>query len=62
MNLPTILVSAVLLIILAAIVRGAVRAKKKGRSFCGCASGCSGGSCSACSGCCSSPTTPADEL
>lgn len=55
MNLPTILVSAALLLILAAIGRSALLAKKKGKPFCGCSASC--GSCadSGCSSCGQAP-------
>ena len=43
----TILVSGVLLVIVAAIVRGFVKDKKQGKSVCGC-----GGNCAHCSKCC----------
>lgn len=39
-NLATILISAVLVVIVAAVIAGMVRDKKKGKSSCGC--GCSG--------------------
>lgn len=39
-NLATILISAVLVVIVAAVLAGMVRDKKKGKSSCGC--GCSG--------------------
>lgn len=38
-NLATILISAVLVVIVAAVIAGMVRDKKKGKSSCGC--GCS---------------------
>ncbi len=43
-NLPTILVSAVLLMVISLIIYGMVKDKKKGKSSCG-------GSCSGCAGC-----------
>ena len=49
MNLSTLLVSAALVLILAGIALGAVRARKKGKSICGCSAACSAG----CSGACS---------
>lgn len=39
-NLATIIISAILLIIVAAIIVGMVRSKRKGKSSCGC--GCAG--------------------
>ena len=40
-NIATMIISAILLVIVAAIIMGMVRDKKKGRSSCGCAcSGC----------------------
>lgn len=50
MNLPTIIVSAIIAIVFFVIVFVAVRNRKKGKISCSCAGGCSG--CSA-NGCCS---------
>ena len=60
MNLSTVLVSAALVLILAGIALGAVRARKKGKSICGCSAACAGG----CSGgsCCGSHKPSADEV
>lgn len=39
-NMATIIISAVLLIMVAAVIAGMIRSKRKGKSSCGC--GCSG--------------------
>lgn len=39
-NMATIIVSAVLIIVVAAVIAGMVRSKRRGKSSCGC--GCSG--------------------
>lgn len=39
-NMATIIISAVLIIVVAAVIAGMVRGKKKGNSSCGC--GCAG--------------------
>ena len=49
-NIATILISAALLAVIGAIVYGMIRAKKQGRSSCGCSCAGCGGCCSSCSG------------
>ena len=48
-NLGTIVVSALLIVMIAGVVRGMIRNKKAGKSTCGCGCGCGscpmGGSC-----------------
>lgn len=39
-NMATIIISAVLLLVVAAVIAGMVRGKRKGKSSCGC--GCAG--------------------
>lgn len=52
-NMATIIVSAVLLLVVAAVIAGMVRGKRKGKSSCGCGcAGCPAGSCCAMNGDC----------
>ena len=45
-NMATIIISAVLLLVVAAVIAGMARGKKKGKSACGCGcASCPAGSC-----------------
>lgn len=50
MNLPTVIISAIIAIIFIAIVVTSIINRKKGKVSCSCAGGCSG--CTANGGCC----------
>lgn len=52
-NMATIIVSAVLIIMVAAVITSMIRGKKKGKSSCGCGcASCPAGSCCAMNGSC----------
>lgn len=54
-NMATIIISAVLLLVVAAVIVSMVRGKRKGRSSCGCGcAGCPAGSCCAANDACHS--------
>lgn len=47
-NIATILISAALVFVVAAVIAGMIRGKKRGKSSCGCGcAGCQAGSCRA---------------
>lgn len=54
-NMATIIISAVLLLVVSAVIAGMVRGKRKGKSSCGCGcASCPAGSCCAMNGACHS--------